>query len=127
MPTIDEMKNETYTNEHYEKLVAYYKKLEQDWPDIYTRGDSGIDLLSIGDNVIEQCGTLNFHIRCRGRNEKNYSLMAYRLVPRSSISKTPLMMHNSEGIIDRGYRGPIMGKVVNLDYRFIFPTQTVWL
>lgn len=122
-PTIEEMRGATYTNEHYEKLVAYYKKMEQDWPDIYIRGDSGIDLLSIGDNVIEQYGTLNFHIRCRAYNKhlkinekKDYS--AYRLIPRSSISKTPLMMHNSEGIIDRGYRGPIMGKVVNLDYLF---------
>jgi dUTPase len=37
----------------------------------------------------------------------------YRLVPRSSICKTPLYMANSEGIIDRTYRGPIKAPVKN--------------
>jgi dUTP pyrophosphatase len=39
---------------------------------------------------------------------------AYRLVPRSSISKTPLMLANSEGIIDLGYRGPLIAAVRNV-------------
>lgn len=38
----------------------------------------------------------------------------YRLVPRSSICKTPLMMSNSEGIIDRTYRGLIKAPVRNM-------------
>ena len=38
----------------------------------------------------------------------------YMLVPRSSISKTPLRMSNCIGIIDPGYRGEIMAKVDNL-------------
>lgn len=38
----------------------------------------------------------------------------YRLVPRSSISKTPLMMANSEGIIDRTYRGLLKAPVRNM-------------
>ncbi|MBM4152980.1 MAG: hypothetical protein FJ220_05620, partial [Kiritimatiellaceae bacterium] len=33
---------------------------------------------------------------------------AYYLFPRSSISKTPLRMSNSIGLIDGGYRGEIM-------------------
>lgn len=37
----------------------------------------------------------------------------YRLVPRSSIFKTPLSMANSEGIIDRTYRGLIKAPVRN--------------
>ena len=39
---------------------------------------------------------------------------AYRLAPRSSISKTPLMLANSEGIIDLGYRGPLIAAVRNV-------------
>ena len=35
----------------------------------------------------------------------------YYLFPRSSISKTPLLMANSVGIIDKDYRGNIMAKV----------------
>ena len=34
---------------------------------------------------------------------------SYYLYPRSSISKTPLRMANSVGIIDSGYRGHIIG------------------
>ncbi len=37
----------------------------------------------------------------------------YRLVPRSSIFKTPLSMANSEGIIDRTYRGLLKAPVRN--------------
>ena len=33
---------------------------------------------------------------------------SYYLYPRSSISKTPLRMSNSTGIIDAGYRGEII-------------------
>jgi hypothetical protein len=40
----------------------------------------------------------------------------YRLVPRSSICKTSLMMANSEGIIDRTYRGLIKAPVRNMVY-----------
>lgn len=35
--------------------------------------------------------------------------------PRSSISKTPLMLANHTGIIDAGYRGNIIGAFRNLD------------
>ena len=34
-------------------------------------------------------------------------------MPRSSISNTPLMMCNSIGLVDAGYRGYIMAKVRN--------------
>ena len=35
-------------------------------------------------------------------------------MPRSSISKTPLRMSNSVGLIDGGYRGEIMASVDNI-------------
>ena len=37
--------------------------------------------------------------------------LSYFLYPRSSISKTPLRISNSVGIIDSGYRGNIIAKV----------------
>jgi len=40
----------------------------------------------------------------------------YYSYPRSSISKTPLMLANSVGIIDSGYRGPIIGAFRNISY-----------
>ena len=50
------------------------------------RGDAGLDLYCPGDY----------------------------LYPRSSISKTPLRLANSVGIIDAGYRGNIMAVVDNI-------------
>jgi dUTP pyrophosphatase len=38
----------------------------------------------------------------------------YWLLPRSSISKKGLIMANSVGVIDRTYRGELMGAVVNV-------------
>jgi deoxyuridine 5'-triphosphate nucleotidohydrolase len=39
---------------------------------------------------------------------------AYWLLPRSSLSKTPLMQSNHIGLIDMGYRGEIMAPLRNL-------------
>ena len=76
--------------------------------------DSGVDLVCVEDTVINKnkVGTLNFRIKCQminTRSEEEY--YPYYLYPRSSISKTPLIMANSVGIIDKDYRGNIMGKV----------------
>jgi dUTP pyrophosphatase len=38
----------------------------------------------------------------------------YFMFPRSSLSKTPLMLANHTGIIDAGYRGPLIGAFRNL-------------
>ena len=40
--------------------------------------------------------------------------ISYYLYPRSSISRTPLRMSNSVGIIDAGYRGSLMVSVDNI-------------
>jgi dUTP pyrophosphatase len=50
------------------------------------------------------------------RDEKE-KLVSYYLYPRSSISKTPLMMANDVGVIDAGYRGNIMAKVRNVSQK----------
>ena len=39
----------------------------------------------------------------------------YWLCPRSSIIKTGLMMANSQGVIDKTYRGTLMGPVYNVN------------
>lgn len=80
--------------------------------------DSGVDLVCVTDIDIgnNQIGTLDFKIKCQMKHtesaENNY--YPYYLYPRSSISKTPLIMANSVGIIDKDYRGNIMAKVRNI-------------
>ena len=79
----------------------------------YHDGDSGIDLYC-PETVTVMPGTLHkidMKIQCEMiSNDKNVS---YYLYPRSSISKTPLRMANSVGIIDAGYRGLICAAVDN--------------
>ncbi len=78
-------------------------------------GDVGVDLFCTEDIVVPARGqaTLDYKIVCKCE-AYNGNLSAYYLYPRSSISKTPLRMSNSVGIIDAGYRGHIMAKVDNI-------------
>ena len=82
----------------------------------YNPGDSGIDLFFPEDVVIEP-GTrgrqINLGIQCEALTDKNQNI-SYYLYPRSSISKTPIRMANSVGIIDAGYRGPIIVALDNV-------------
>ena len=75
--------------------------------------DSGIDLPLVSDYSILNTTreTFNFGIKCEMK-DSNGDNIPYFLYPRSSISKTPLLLANSVGIIDKDYRGNIMAKVV---------------
>jgi len=67
---------------------------------------------------------VSFGVKCSAKiyciggmaEESDVSLGCYRsyytgyyMYPRSSLSKTPLRLANSTGIIDAGYRGPLIG------------------
>jgi hypothetical protein len=58
--------------------------------------------------------TIDHYVRCAmtliDDQGKSYP-SAYYMYPRSSISKTPLRLTNSVGIIDSGYRGNLIAKV----------------
>lgn len=73
-------------------------------------GDSGFDLYVPADITVApgETATIDHRIVC----EPQFT-GGYYLYPRSSISKTPLRLANSVGIIDNGYRGSIMAKVDN--------------
>ena len=91
-------------------------------------GDSGLDLYCPDQLIIEPNETLliKMGIACEMTDE--YLPVSFMLVPRSSISKTPLRMSNSIGIIDSGYRGEIMASVDNIsneDY-MITPGQRLF-
>ena len=97
-------------------VKEYYKHLE-------TResSDSGVDLVAVDDISINslEVATIDFKIKCQMINLSTEGELdgskyyPYYLYPRSSISKTPLGMANSIGIIDKDYRGNIMAKVRN--------------
>ena len=78
--------------------------------------DSGVDLFCPVYHVIEKNSTykIDFQIQCQMKLGDEY--IPYYLVPRSSISKTPLRMSNSIGIIDSEYLGNICAYVDHTNY-----------
>ena len=92
-------------------MELYIKILNEKARDLYENhghfheGDAGLDLYVIHDMEFKPFDTklIKLGISCEPKDGK-----AYYLMPRSSISKTPLRMANSIGLIDGGYRGEIM-------------------
>lgn len=91
----------------------------------YHEGDSGLDLFVI-ENIIIQPGEtklVDTGIKCQCRSVslnplnwirgKFYNYHSYWSMPRSSISKTPLMLKNSMGLIDSAYLGSIKAPLYN--------------
>jgi dUTP pyrophosphatase len=81
----------------------------------FHEGDSGLDLFFPNDLVIpgKMMVLVDLEIQCEALSEGRRPVSFY-LYPRSSISKTPLRMANSLGIIDAGYRGNLMAAVDNI-------------
>lgn len=77
----------------------------------FHEGDAGLDLFVIEDITFQPGETkpIKLGIQCEPEDGK-----AYYLIPRSSISKTPLRQANSIGLIDGGYRGEIMAMCDNI-------------
>ena len=77
----------------------------------FHEGDAGLDLFIIEKQVIKpgETSRIKLGISCENLDQKPYLLM-----PRSSISKTPLRLCNGIGLIDAGYRGEIMAAVDNI-------------
>lgn len=78
--------------------------------------DSGFDVFVPNDVTFDQqfvskfidMGIKTEMIYCEVDTDK-LSTCAFTSYPRSSISKTPLMLANHTGIIDSGYRGSLIG------------------
>jgi len=82
----------------------------------FHEGDAGLDLYVL-ENIHFEAGetkAIKLGISCEAKKGGSYFLF-----PRSSISKTPLRMANSIGLIDAGYRGEIMAVCDNIkDFEF---------
>ena len=85
--------------------------------DHFHEGDAGLDLFIIHEQNIKAGESAFIHLQIACENEEK---KPYLLLSRSSISKTPLRLSNSIGLIDAGYRGEIIAAVDNIkdfDYR----------
>jgi dUTP pyrophosphatase len=81
--------------------------------------NAGFDLFVPNETVLpknqfHKSTLVSLDIKCEMMNSDN-SPSGFFMFPRSSISKTPLMLANHTGIIDSGYRGVLMGAFRNLD------------
>jgi hypothetical protein len=111
-----------YTDD--EKLKSKYKEyIDRHNDDLFQNpfANSGFDLLFPDPIVFTpkiDSQFVNLKIKTEMRyydaSQDSLSACAYLLTPRSSISKTPLIMATSSGIIDCGYRGNIIGAFRNL-------------
>jgi len=77
----------------------------------FHEGDAGLDLYVLEDITVAPGETKAIHLGICCEPEDN---RAYYLIPRSSISKTPLRMANSIGLIDGGYRGELIAMCDNI-------------
>jgi dUTP pyrophosphatase len=84
-------------------------------------GDCGIDLFFTKDYACNPgvTTTIDLGVSCM-MTDASGKKISYYVVPRSSISKTPLIMHNSIGIIDSNYTGPIKVAVRNISNNAYF-------
>ena len=77
--------------------------------------DAGFDLCcaktTLGPGSFGTKIPMNAVIACLDTHTNMYT--AYWMLPRSSISKTPIRLANSVGLIDAGYRGMLLAVVDN--------------
>ena len=95
-----------YIKPHTDTALEFYRSHGH-----FHKGDAGLDLYVL-ENIHFEAGetkSIKLGISCEPEDGT-----AYYLFPRSSISKTPLRMANSIGLIDGGYRGEIMAVCDNI-------------
>lgn len=106
-----------YINTQEETLINRYSTDQKSHA-----GDSGIDLYTPDEYTFVPGETklVNLKVKCQMVDNMTSNDVSYYLYPRSSISKTPLRLANSVGVIDAGYRGNIMAALTYVPTDSIF-------
>lgn len=80
--------------------------------------NAGFDLFvpqqSIVGVLAKKASMISMDVKCEMVAKDTNRSIGYYMYPRSSISKTPLILANHVGIIDAGYRGNLIGAFRNL-------------
>ena len=96
-------------NSNNPNLYNYYINLSNT---CHSTEDSGVDLyLPSSYSFNKGIHTIDHMISCYMVETNTAQLTGYYLYPRSSIYRYPIMLANSVGIIDSGYRGNIKALV----------------
>ena len=105
-----------HVNGDTELVNKYSEQIEQHNNNMFSNKfpDSGFDLLVPDDTIFNEAfksQMIDLNIICEMKEynlyNSSYDNCAFYVFPRSSISKTPLLLANHTGIIDSGYRGNI--------------------
>ena len=106
------IENEDLKEKYKNSVEKHNNEINSPYP------NAGFDLYFPEDCIIESHNVsfINMKIKCEMHiySDKDWNPTSYYMYPRSSISKTPLMVANHTGIIDSGYRGNIIGAFRNL-------------
>ena len=105
---------ELYIAPTSDAAVALYKSIADTYmAKPYGERDAGLDACVAEEATVEAgaTGKLLLGVRAAAWDAEKKMFRAFWLLPRSSISKSPLRMANSVGLIDAGYRGQLMGAV----------------
>lgn len=80
----------------------------------WSADDAGVDLFVVDNSVLKRYENtlLPLGVSARLINQESGEDSHYQLVPRSSIFKSGVIMANSVGIIDKGYRGELKAPVI---------------
>lgn len=93
-----------------ENIKSYYYNYKPAYSD-----DSGFDLPTSKSVIFKKnenpSKKIEFSVMCAMKNNQTNKYTGYYLYPRSSIYKYNLILWNSTGIIDAGYRGEIKAPV----------------
>lgn len=112
--------DESLKKKYIEKVEKHNSTVQKN---IYA--DSGFDLITPEDIKLEGMNSarlIDMKIKCEMVYKKK--CVGYYIYPRSSIYKTPLILANSVGIIDSGYRGNIKLAVRLLEDMYVVEKDT---
>ena len=107
-----------YVNKENEELINLYTQhVEKHNETILnsTHPNSGFDIFIPNENIFSkenQTEMINLEIKCEMiycERKVVVNRCGFFIFPRSSMSKTPLILANHTGVIDQGYRGFLMG------------------
>lgn len=100
------------------KLLPLNEKVAEMYSNHSTfhEGDSGLDLFVVEDQTVKAFSTsfLKLGFKAAAVDPQTGQNLSWLIFPRSSISKTPLRLANSIGLIDAGYRGELLAAVDNI-------------
>lgn len=106
-----------------DSMKTFYKIAAQKYQSVpLNERDAAVDAFVEIDCTGEAGATERILLGCKAAayDTKRKQFRAFWLLPRSSISKSPLRMANSVGLIDAGYRGVLMSAV---DFRADFTAK----